>query len=166
MKPWRVWIQDFYIRHCCRFAIKYAKSIFGNQPITACEIGVDTGYHARHMLRKLNITRLYLIDPHFTNHCRRLLKHWNDKIVWIEDYSQHVSDKVPNIDFLYIDGDSTYKGHKRDIELYAHKAKLVSGHRWNMPDSTRGIIEYANNKRKIKVGYSIPQPDWVYEVEK
>ena len=51
-------------KHKERQAIIEAKRNFGNKEIIACEIGTFMGRHALDMLKNLNITKLYLIDPY------------------------------------------------------------------------------------------------------
>jgi hypothetical protein len=47
------------------------------------------------------------------------------KITPIKGNSRFVAGEVPVVDLVYIDGDHSYEGCKRDIEIYRDKARLV-----------------------------------------
>jgi len=53
-------IVKIFPRHSTRFA----RMIFGNEPIIAIEIGTDKGRNALSILKTLNIKKIYLIDPY------------------------------------------------------------------------------------------------------
>ena len=46
------------------------------------------------------------------------------KITPIRGHSHYVHAEVPEVDLVYIDGDHSYEGCKRDIELYRDKARV------------------------------------------
>lgn len=57
----------------------------------------------------------------------------NEKIIKIKNYSWNVANKFQDesIDFIYIDGNHTYEGFKKDLKLYYPKIKtgcIFSGH--------------------------------------
>ena len=66
------------------------------------------------------------------------LKPYENNIEVFKDYSGNVADKIPNnLDFVYIDGNHSYKYVKEDLELYYPKVKdggLVGGHDYNEPN--------------------------------
>jgi hypothetical protein len=47
------------------------------------------------------------------------------KVTAIRGHSRFVVGEVPEVDLIYVDGDHSYSGCKRDIELYLHKARKV-----------------------------------------
>jgi hypothetical protein len=111
------------------------------------EIGAAEGVNAKHILKNLDIEKLYLIDPYepytenlhiFKNHVNgekkllKRLKPYKGKIVLITHDSESVALMIPdNLDFVYIDGNHDYEYVKKDIELYYPKIKkggILSGH--------------------------------------
>src|SRR5208282_2562813 len=48
-----------------------------------------------------------------------------DKVTPIRGLSKDVAGQLPECDLVYIDGDHTYLGCKRDIEMYRDKARVV-----------------------------------------
>jgi predicted O-methyltransferase YrrM len=116
--------------------------------LVGAEIGVAYGGNARHMLVELDIKKLYLIDPYtkFSGVIRekaakgstfkeavKILKPWEDKIVWLNDKSSSAVKHIPDgsLDFVYIDGDHRLKPVIKDIVHYWPKVKmggLIGGH--------------------------------------
>lgn len=47
------------------------------------------------------------------------------KITPIKGHSRFVIGEVPHADLVYLDGDHSYEGCKRDIELYQDKARVI-----------------------------------------
>ncbi len=130
-----------------RHSTRIAKKLFKNKPITAVEIGTDKGSNARSILETLNIGRIYLIDPweehgeyHRTQEdlsnaekeARKRLNKYSSKTVFIKKYSDEAIKNVPDkIDFIYIDGDHSYKQTKKDMENYwpkIRKGGIFAGH--------------------------------------
>lgn len=129
-------------------AIKYIKEQ-NKKDLIGVEIGVLCGWNALDMLKNLDIKRLYLIDPYkfykgfedydsqeditwCKNFAHNLLKEYGDKIVWIEDFSliSSLSFKDESLDFVYIDGNHSYKYSREDILSYLPKVKnggILSG---------------------------------------
>lgn len=132
--------------------LKDAKNLVG------CEIGVQRGLNALWMCERLDITRLYLIDPYasYPNKVRErgrslqgflsqeeadairaeaeanLAEH-EAKLVWLIGTStamaRHVLDDT--LDFIYIDGDHSYEACLADLLNYYSKVKtggLIAGH--------------------------------------
>lgn len=115
--------------------IMNVKKEMGDQPLVGAEIGVYRGEHAELMLQHLNMKKLYLIDPYvdndpdFEGHMKPLvpaakgiaherLKDY-DQVVWIEEKSDiALSDIQDLLDFVYIDGNHSYKYVMRDIMYY------------------------------------------------
>lgn len=112
--------------------VQYIKNNNMNRSLVGCEIGVMYGDNALNMLLNLPLERLYLIDPNLYK-ARNRLKKFNHKIVelpWRSDIAvSNIADE--SLDFCYIDGDHSYEGVKRDIELYYPKLKwggVLGGH--------------------------------------
>ncbi len=139
----------FSKKHKERQAIIEARKHFKNKKIVACEIGAFMGKHALDMLKNLNITKLYIIDPYARYEdykksgsykhiveakkiSHNLLKPYQDKIVWIEKFSDDaIKDIKEKIDFLYIDGNHYSPYIDNDLENYYPLVKeggIISGH--------------------------------------
>ena len=116
------------------------------------EIGSFVGRYARHILDNWKGT-LYLIDPwkeppknsdvggsvnNVVNpetmlKATKTLKGVEDRAIMIRAFSHQVVDlfQDESLDFIYIDGDHSYKGAKQDIESWHPKIKkggLMAGH--------------------------------------
>jgi len=141
-----------------RGAAEFVKARF-NYPIVAAEIGVEQGINAAEMVQKMQIERLYTIDPYveYTDYLgglcpqyiqdqvyntmfKNLSPHF-DKIVLITKDSINAvklfSDEF--FDFVYIDGNHNYASVKLDAELWFRKVKkggILSGHDWDGRDIT------------------------------
>ena len=121
-----------------------ARSISGfiQKDWVGVEIGVFMGDSSRHLLRRCAF--MYLIDP-----CepyegnpdygvysveQDLIKKLNgaaDRYELLKGMSHEVHDRVPEVDFVFIDGNHTYEYVSRDIELYWPKVRsggFLSGH--------------------------------------
>lgn len=164
-----------------RASTRYAKKIFGNKPILVCEIGVDEGKNALNILKNLNVKKIYLVDPyveykdfldsapHKTNENLRLayrkainnLRNYKEKVVQIREFSEDAINKIPECDFIYIDGNHTYDYIKKDIELYFKKIKkegILAGHDIEEKDVFKAFSEFVV---KNKLNAWITYPDWI-----
>ena len=125
------------------------------------EIGVFRGVHARDLL-KLNpaIETLWLVDPyedyprampqmeHAENAAHHLLRHCADKVKWLKASSTGCVDRLPELDFVYIDGAHDYESVREDIRTIWPKMKqgaIVGGHdfRAHDPGVIRAVSEFA-----------------------
>ena len=165
-----------------RHATRFAKTYFNGKPITAIEIGVDAGEHAKSMLKELNIERLYLIDAYkyyedylnteenrkrvrrrlITNEkkAKNKLSNYSYKIVWIKKMSDDAINDVPMVDFIYIDGNHDYPYVKKDIELYWEKLKkggILAGHDISWQGVSKAFCEFVE---KYKLNPHISRMDW------
>jgi len=168
-----------------RASTQYVKSK-GWHDIIAVEIGVREGYNALNMLRTLDIKTLYLIDPYITyrqgekvvernrylpygdtefNNAKELLSQYNDKTVWIRKTSDDAVNDIPNVDFVYIDGNHDYEFVKRDLQNYFPKTKLLAGHDWTNVGVARAVIEFTLENglydRLQKISNERGSIDWV-----
>jgi len=120
------------------------------------EIGVDLGLNSKNIMNHLNIKKLYLIDPYSGvysritgneryNTAKRRLKKYEQtgKVIWKIMTSEKAAMEVPNdLDFVYIDGDHSKEGVKKDLLLWYPKVKpggTFGGH--DFCGSAIGVIE-------------------------
>lgn len=111
------------------------------------EIGVDKGDYSELIIKKINPSLLYLIDPwahmlnsegtqygHSQNYELVKEKFKNKKVVKIlKMSSREASSLIPDasLDWVYIDGDHSYQGCLDDLKTYSKKIKdngFVCGH--------------------------------------
>ncbi len=135
---------------------------FYGVPLTGVEIGVYKGIHAKYILRKMNIKKLYLVDIYKKKEIeKRIGKFCN--FVFIENSSLKASKDIPNeLDFVYIDSNHNYDGVLLDIETYLPKVRkggIIGGHDFGNPleEVTRAIAEYVT-KNNIKMFFK--DRDW------
>ncbi len=117
------------------------------KPLIGAEIGVNRGAHAKQLLNFLNIKQLILVDPWKTydqsqedtfnpagldsndqEYCyRETLKKFsnNPKVKIVRDYSVNAAKMFDDeyFDFVYIDGNHSYKEVKKDLESWYPKLK-------------------------------------------
>jgi predicted O-methyltransferase YrrM len=154
-----------------------------SHPLKIAEIGVFFGTNARRMFKKLNVEKMFLIDPYkkYQDYEKEknvvmflpssfkpaltVLKRYTHRIVTLQMTSEDAIDFIPNtLDMVYIDGNHAYEYVKRDIELYYQKIKsggLIGGHdiegNSNGKHVRRAVFEFAE---KNKLSVHIKTPDW------
>jgi len=131
-----------------RGSIQLVKKIYGREGITCAEVGTWRGENALDILKNLNVSKIYLIDPwkdypevnesdlvgtsRDMDTTRKKLKKYNNKIVYIRKLSQDAINDIPNgMDFIYIDGNHSHEYAKKDMELYYKKLRtggVLAGH--------------------------------------
>jgi hypothetical protein len=100
--------------------------------LVGAEIGVFKGRNAVRVLEQLDVKKLYLIDPYlpytdgdgstvdpvgtYETAKKRLKNHKN--AVFIKKYSADAVSMLPQLDFVYIDGNHSFEAVKEDIENY------------------------------------------------
>jgi hypothetical protein len=157
--------------------ITYLKNKYGTTPLVGVEIGVETGEHAimnqYSIMNTLNMKSLYLIDPWMNGsplddiryqYVSSLAKHYGN-ITVIRKKSEEAIDEIPDgLDFIYIDGDHSYEGVKKDLSLYYPKLKrdgVIGGHDFVSEDDTLGVayavVEFRNQTGLCLYGYD---SDW------
>ncbi len=162
-----------------RPAIKFIKKTFENKELIGAEIGVYTGGNARSMLNTLNIKKLYLIDPYTPygdTPCTRLeeakqkaIKNTNkfkETVIFIEKFSHDAVKEIPDLDFVYIDGNHDYEYVKEDIESYYPEIKkggTISGHDFN-EDNPRVIKAVSEFAVKNNLNLFVNSPDWWFKI--
>lgn len=155
-----------------RFAVK-------GENLVGVEIGVFNGRHALHLLKKLSIKKLYLIDPYEVYNeyqgeemggedniikakgiAKKKLK-WFNNIVWVYKKSSECLNDIPNnIDFIYLDNNHSYKIIKKDIEDYWGKVKVggvMGGHDINFICVANAVSEFVV---KHNLDLNIRMDDW------
>jgi len=114
-----------------------------------CKVGVEIGVHrgefSKKILERTDIETLYLIDPwvvggiDYPKNDRdedmrmalEAVEPHKDRVVIVRGFSMEVADQLPNLDFIYIDGDHRYEGVKGDMETYWPKCNdggIFAGH--------------------------------------
>ena len=141
------------------------KEKFKTKGLVAMEIGVDVGNNALCMLQHMNIEKLILVDsysraalyypscvPYVV--CASRLKDYieKDAVDFVVKPSEeaHSLFKDEAFDFIYVDGDHSFKGCLRDMELYWPKVKkggCLAGHDYNM-DEVKQAVSVFDEKYK------------------
>ena len=151
--------------------INYIKTTKDWSNIIGVEIGTLHGLNALSMLQNLDIKHLYLIDPYilyddginvYQNRNRdykiaqQNLKPYKDKVTFILKTSIDALQDIPNnVDFVYIDGNHSYRYVKHDVEEYYKKVKpegIIGGHdfRADCEGLCRAVLEFAD-KEQLKL---------------
>lgn len=161
-----------------RPSIKLLKDLKQGKSLIGAEIGVWKGDNAKSILQELNIQKLFLIDSwnnykdyiskfNLKNCYQKVLKIFNNdnRIKILKMYS-HNAVKYFNdntLDFIYIDGNHSYKYVYNDIKIWHKKVKsggMICGHDiLNIIDVLKAVRNYCY-KNQIK--YYINPPDWFF----
>ena len=146
--------------------------------LVGCEIGVYRGWNAFNMLKYLPIEQLYLVDPYEgcesykmetdpkdnLKACRKHLRKYMDKVVFVKKLSEEAIDDIPEIDFCYIDANHSYEYVKKDINLYYPKIKkegYIGGHDFHINDIgvIHAVLEFGKENNLELQGF--PRDWWV-----
>lgn len=142
------------------------------------EIGTCYGEFAEKMYKAIPGLTLFAVDSwdnveterrervHNRNvewFCRNRLANWRPIVMKMDsvEASKYIADG--SLDFVYIDGDHTYEGCKRDIEAWAPKVRkggIVSGDDYYEFKSGRGGVIPAVNEWVEKNGVALNVTDW------
>jgi hypothetical protein len=157
--------------------IKYRRDLYQllpPNPVTA-EIGVAEGFFSRDIIETCKSSLHYCIDSweqlpqtgdggfdqewHTKNYGATvsLLKPYGDRVHILRGLSWRMAQHVPDnsLDLLYIDGDHSYEGVKKDLESWYPKVKpgaVIAGHDFINP--AYGVFEavgHFTQARSIKV---------------
>ena len=150
---------------------KFLKAYY-NRPLVGVEIGVYRGENSFDMLANLKIEKLYLIDPYedyyggcwesrkkqseyddIYNTITKKLIPYKDKVEVIRKKSCDAIDKIPEVDFVYIDGNHEFDYVLQDIALYYPKIKeggVLSGDNLEYKDVANVVTQFFYyNKMKL-----------------
>jgi len=136
------------------------------------EIGVSNGLNALNILKNLSINKLYLVDPYqafyvFTqedmdtlkNECHQRLDHYNN-VEFIQKTSFNAFPSIPNVDFVYIDGNHAYEYVEKEINMYYKKVKnggTIGGHDFDRQGVMHAVGEFVD-KHDIPINFCLC--DW------
>ncbi len=141
------------------------------------EIGVFMGTSSQILLDYCK--HMYLIDPcveYDDNPDKGMYAHeipflellapYKERFTFIKGFSADVSDQVPMVDFIFIDGNHMYDYVKKDVELYWPKIKpggFLSGHDYTggHPGVTKAVDEFF-----AKLGLPVEQHQYCWKVDK
>ncbi len=143
----------------------------GKKDLVGVEVGVWRGENALRILKKLNIKKLYLIDPYFYDEedgssCSSDLKEaekqakialskWEHKIEFIKATSMEALKLIPDkLDFVYIDANHNYHKAKEDMEEWYNKIpkkSILAGHdinniQYQLNGVTESFIDFVKEK--------------------
>ena len=128
----------------------------GLKNLVGAEIGVAEGRNSEIVLQQLDIQTLYLIDPYMPyidadgthwepaykyERAQKRLKNYADRTVFITKSSADAVSMLPQLDFVYIDGNHNYECVKADIENYYPLVKaggFFGGH--DLFGTNKGVI--------------------------
>lgn len=144
-----------------RHAVVFAKNHFKIKELICAEIGTYKGEHAESILKELNVKLIYLIDPFIPDYddddgssktmqgveeIARKRFFNNNKVIFYKELSKEGINKLPLVDFIYIDGDHRYESVKKDLELCWKKVKdggIMAGHDTNIWGVAKALAEFA-----------------------
>lgn len=159
------------------------KRHFHQKPIVGCEVGVFQADNAKNMLDNLpNLKTLYLVDPYdeyegyvpfgprVDSRClskaqkvaKEILEPYSDRVIWIQD--QFKAALIPQLlDFIYIDGNHSYKAVMHDIhesEKIVKHGGIISGHDY-YPEGTHNINDVGRAVRdRYGAHFNHKEEDW------
>ena len=124
--------------------LQFVKDRFGDKELIGVEVGIWKGENSRNIMENLNIKICYFIDPFnaYTTYNGRffdkkyMLVNLIFAMIRLEPFDKHIHiiiktskegslDVDNNLDFVYIDGNHSYKNIKEDIKIWFEK--VVSG---------------------------------------
>jgi len=136
----------------------FLQEYFGAKELIGAEVGVFRGENSVALLEKLNLKKLYAIDPwrnyqgytkDLTEAKTQTLKRLKDykQVQIIDTFSDQAAKLIPDnsLDFVYIDGNHTYEYAKPDIEIHYEKVKscgVIAGHDFDWPGVTQAVFEF------------------------
>jgi len=120
---------------------------------TMAEVGVRDGRTTFYLLENITDLIIYAIDLDITKFYNSTVqKKYGNRLVPIQGNSNLVSEKIPNVDLIFIDADHGYASCSRDIDLYKSKLNpngILSGHDIDYPGVNKAVNERI---RTFKVG--------------
>jgi predicted O-methyltransferase YrrM len=157
------------IRNRTRPGVKAMKKL-NKKCITAIEVGVNEGVHAENMLRNLSIHKLILVDS-YQKEWKYAQKIAHERLeqypvaikFWLKKKSVDASHyfKKEYADFIYIDGDHSYKEVYRDLIAWYPKVKeggIFAGHDVLNQDVFDAVTDFC---LKEGIDFEYATPDWI-----
>lgn len=158
------------------------KKLTDKKRLVGAEVGVWRGNYTIEILERLDVKKLYLIDPYaayetYEDHekkeiksaekqAREQLEQYKQKLVWIHDFSHKAVNWIPEnvLDFVYIDGNHNYGPVLADVTAYTQILKeggLMSGHDFRQTEEGRvvdAVEDYCHlgNTRQLETDHC----DW------
>jgi hypothetical protein len=150
--------------------IQYRRELYKLLPpdFASCEVGVAEGYFSADIL-EMGASKHYMVDAwqhllqtgdggftqewHDNNYYAAVARvaKYRDKAIILRGLSDHMAHEIPDesLDLVYIDGDHSYQGVKRDIASYWPKLKtggVMAFHDYKNPAyGVRGaVLEFAD----------------------
>lgn len=128
-----------------------AKLVQKYQWKTGAEIGVREGMFAQHLLKHTKIEKLYCIDPWEDEPelYERFVRFYgqNERVEILRQRSEEA--EIPEVDFVFIDGDHSYEAVKADIEKYLPKTRyFLAGHDYGNPKVSKAVDELLGLTKK------------------
>ena len=191
---WRTLANSFWfipikpVKRFPRHSTRYVKKLLGDKELNVLEIGTLKAENSRNILKTLNVKTLTIVDPYeeyedylkaennktkkFMENCRKIAERrlfkWNNKLIWIKKKSgDAVNDiKDNSMDFIYIDGNHTYKYVLEDMDNYWGKVKLggiFAGHDINSPGHegvAKAFLQFCTENNLTPI---IHGQDWILE---
>ena len=116
---------------------------------TMAEIGVRDGRTTFYLLDKIPSLKIYGVDLSINGFYSPAIKEkYKDRLIPIQGNSSLVTDKIPNVDLVFIDADHSYIGCKKDIIAYRNKINpggIFSGHDIDYPGVNKAVNELIKN---------------------
>src|SRR5882757_1455760 len=136
------------------FPRPFERLALSGQGLTGVEIGVYKAFHAESLLKRVDMRRLYLVDPydlystyeeghrHYgvdqdplvlaKKEAQHRLAPYADRIDWVHKLSVAAAADIPDgLDFVYIDGNHAEDFVRQDIGSYYPKIRpggVIGGH--------------------------------------
>lgn len=143
--------------NCLRLSLQYISSL-GWSDIKGAEVGVDIGNHALDMLDYLpGLSHLTLVDPYIDDDKKAetvmsIFKHMPTTFMRMRSVEAARFIKDHSLDFVYIDGDHSYKHVIDDLNAWLPKIRIggvLCGHDYaggHCPDVYNAVNDFANDK--------------------
>jgi len=147
--------------------------------VVGVEIGCRAGVNAVQIIRRLPVSKVFLIDPFVPYYDRaaytdgqqeffrkqfiRNLGPYQDRFHFVQDYSFNVTHVIPDdLDFCYIDGGHHYDEVMKDISLYYPKIRsggVIGGHDWNWKEVASAVLDFCREHGLYDDLMGV-DPDW------
>ena len=141
--------------------LPYIKKLGNN--LVGCEIGVWEGRNLAYMLHNApEIATMYAVDPwqgyldwsgdvpqEVLNWIKPLamarISYFPNRVQVVEKISKDALPEIPELDFIFIDGDHSFETVMEDLQMYYPRVKtggIFSGHDWSLPEVNRALLKF------------------------